>query len=189
MDAIAPQCGLGRRFSSGEATPAAARPICRLNPTHCNLWINPALPFSRRAPGRGLSPRVFCLKKSARACKRGCVGGVAEWLKAPAWKACVRETVPWVRIPPPPPATRGTLLLQSRRSARSGLSCRCFREDLWASPIAYSLLLLSYGPALEAEFESHSPHRVRSCGPPRVGVPNPLLVTTATSESVDQRRG
>src|SRR5712672_1981422 len=92
-------------------------------------------------------------------------------------------------VPLPPPATRGTLLLQSRRSARSGLSCRCFREDLWASPIVYSLLLLSDRPALEAEFESHSLHRVRSYGPPRVGVPNPLPVTTATSEGVDQRRG
>ncbi len=30
-------------------------------------------------------------------------GGVAEWLKAHAWKACVRGTVPWVRIPLPPP--------------------------------------------------------------------------------------
>ena len=28
---------------------------------------------------------------------------MAEWLKAHAWKACVRLRVPWVRIPPPPP--------------------------------------------------------------------------------------
>ncbi len=31
------------------------------------------------------------------------VGGMAERLKAHAWKACVRESVPWVRIPLPPP--------------------------------------------------------------------------------------
>ena len=31
-------------------------------------------------------------------------GEVAEWLKAHAWKACIRETVSWVRIPPSPPA-------------------------------------------------------------------------------------
>src|SRR5215467_7070240 len=31
-------------------------------------------------------------------------GGVAEWLKAHAWKACLRETVTWVRTPPPPPS-------------------------------------------------------------------------------------
>ncbi len=30
---------------------------------------------------------------------------MAEWLKAHAWKACVRETVPWVRIPLSPPST------------------------------------------------------------------------------------
>ena len=29
-------------------------------------------------------------------------GWVAEWFKAHAWKACVRESVPWVRIPPHP---------------------------------------------------------------------------------------
>src|SRR5664279_4047200 len=33
-------------------------------------------------------------------------GGVAEWLKAHAWKACLRETVTWVRIPLPPPPSR-----------------------------------------------------------------------------------
>src|SRR5438105_13311425 len=31
-------------------------------------------------------------------------GGMAEWLKAHAWKACIRETVSWVRIPLPPPS-------------------------------------------------------------------------------------
>ena len=31
---------------------------------------------------------------------------MAEWLKAHAWKACVRETVPWVRIPLSPPVDR-----------------------------------------------------------------------------------
>ena len=31
---------------------------------------------------------------------------MAEWLKAHAWKACVRETVPWVRIPLSPPFLR-----------------------------------------------------------------------------------
>src|SRR5215472_18256641 len=31
------------------------------------------------------------------------VGGVAEWPKVRHWKCRVRATVPWVRIPPPPP--------------------------------------------------------------------------------------
>src|SRR5204862_2434676 len=30
-------------------------------------------------------------------------GGVAEWLKAHAWRACIRATVSRVRIPLPPP--------------------------------------------------------------------------------------
>ena len=30
-------------------------------------------------------------------------GQVSEWFKEHAWKACVREIVPWVRIPPCPP--------------------------------------------------------------------------------------
>ena len=33
----------------------------------------------------------------------GLYGRVSEWLKEHAWKACVRENVPWVRIPPLPP--------------------------------------------------------------------------------------
>src|SRR5205085_7987830 len=36
-------------------------------------------------------------------CRAPCRGGMAEWLKAHAWKACIRETVSWVRIPLPPP--------------------------------------------------------------------------------------
>src|ERR1700694_2836640 len=43
------------------------------------------------------------LQKSSWPFKRGGSGEMAEWLKAHAWKACVRETVPWVRIPLSPP--------------------------------------------------------------------------------------
>src|SRR5580704_5450739 len=35
-------------------------------------------------------------------------GEVAEWLKAHAWKACLGETLTWVRIPPSPPPAIGT---------------------------------------------------------------------------------
>jgi hypothetical protein len=35
---------------------------------------------------------------------------MAEWLKALAWKACIRETVSWVRIPLPPPSYPVNLL-------------------------------------------------------------------------------
>jgi hypothetical protein len=43
------------------------------------------------------------LQKASCRFKRGPPGEMAEWLKAHAWKACVRETVPWVRIPLSPP--------------------------------------------------------------------------------------
>ena len=46
-------------------------------------------------------------------------GGMAERLKAHAWKACVRESVPWVRIPLPPP-WQG-----NRARARAGLIFAC----------------------------------------------------------------
>jgi hypothetical protein len=32
-----------------------------------------------------------------------CAGEMAEWLKAHAWKACLGETLTWVRIPLSPP--------------------------------------------------------------------------------------
>src|SRR5262249_10736112 len=41
-------------------------------------------------------------------------GEMSEWLKEHAWKACVGETLPWVRIPLSPPAF-------ARRSLRSRL--------------------------------------------------------------------
>ena len=37
---------------------------------------------------------------------RAASGGVAEWFKAHAWNACIRETVSRVRIPLPPPFER-----------------------------------------------------------------------------------
>jgi hypothetical protein len=44
------------------------------------------------------------LSPSARVLYEARDGGVAERLKAHAWKVCMRETVSRVRIPPPPPA-------------------------------------------------------------------------------------
>src|SRR5215213_4786050 len=52
-----------------------------------------------QAPLQWLLPetwRLYCARQVP-------CGGVAEWLKAHAWKACIRETVSWVRIPLPPP--------------------------------------------------------------------------------------
>jgi hypothetical protein len=51
----------------------------------------------------GRNPR-HPLAKTRLALQERASGEMAEWLKAHAWKACVRETVPWVRIPLSPPA-------------------------------------------------------------------------------------
>src|SRR5437763_662016 len=66
-----------------------------------------------RADGSGCAAAGSGQLRGARrfvARRRGAIlraqarGGMAEWLKAHAWKACIRETVSWVRIPLPPPA-------------------------------------------------------------------------------------
>ena len=41
----------------------------------------------------------------------GFVGGVAEWLNAPVLKTDVGESLPWVRIPPPPPSPKSNIKL------------------------------------------------------------------------------
>src|SRR5215471_15602399 len=42
---------------------------------------------------------------------------MAEWLKAHAWKACIRETVSWVRIPLPPPERRSPLFVTVHKAS------------------------------------------------------------------------
>ena len=67
------------------------------------------------AAGFALSPRATaaCARALAGAIaspsllRAARVGGVAERLKAHAWKVCMRETVSRVRIPPPPPIALG----------------------------------------------------------------------------------
>src|SRR6202161_578133 len=60
------------------------------------LVLAPQAPRLARAWPPVLSP-------SARVSDKTRDGGVAERLKAHAWKVCMRETVSRVRIPPPPP--------------------------------------------------------------------------------------
>ena len=47
-----------------------------------------------RGPALGMPYNNFVLT---------CAGEMAEWLKAHAWKACLGETLTWVRIPLSPP--------------------------------------------------------------------------------------
>src|SRR6266542_4161824 len=55
------------------------------------------------------------LAKSALPLQERASGEMAEWLKPHAWTACVRETVPWVRIPLSPPAKSGAPYLLGPR--------------------------------------------------------------------------
>ena len=68
----------------------------------------------RTSRGRCISPTRAAKPASAQ-CKDG---EVAEWLKAHAWRACIRATVSRVRIPLPPPPKY--MILQALCSRRSG---------------------------------------------------------------------
>ena len=48
---------------------------------------------------------MFSIEKKKFVYIIGYTGGVAEWLNAPVLKTDVGESLPWVRIPPPPPST------------------------------------------------------------------------------------
>src|SRR5262245_22671197 len=69
-------------------------------------------------------------------------GEMAEWLKAHAWKACVRETVPWVRIPLSPPAKFEVPYFTGAQGPKSRGFCRCFRSGEFNR----RLRMLSIGP-------------------------------------------
>ena len=75
-----------------------------------------SLAFALLSRGKRPAPRLApawrgVLSPSARVCDDTRDGGVAERLKAHAWKVCMRETVSRVRIPPPPPNAAGNLLM------------------------------------------------------------------------------
>src|SRR5688572_3985993 len=66
---------------------------------------------------------------------------MSEWLKEHAWKACVGETLPWVRIPLSPPVLRNFLVnshqgLKSPSPPPSFVAGRCWtREPLLLPPL------------------------------------------------------
>src|SRR6202161_2432368 len=80
------------------------------------LVLAPQAPRLARAWPPVLSP-------SARVSDKTRDGGVAERLKAHAWKVCMRETVSRVRIPPPPPPSKDLILHNNMpgRGENSGL--------------------------------------------------------------------
>src|SRR5262249_19137528 len=84
---------------------------------------------------------------------------MAEWLKAHAWKACIRETVSWVRIPLPPPLPFGPFRTHGLR----------FIPETWLT------LWLSVGEGGRGTFSEkshHSGNSLRRCH--RHGSPLPI---------------
>ena len=52
---------------------------------------------------RRIFTKIFSIEKKKINYMITLTGGVAEWLNAPVLKTDVGESLPWVRIPPPPP--------------------------------------------------------------------------------------
>ena len=77
---------------------------------------------------------------------------MSEWFKEPVLKTGVRETVPWVRIPPLPPSAHQFL----RTSRASGI-----RSSLVEHHAAWQLKTVSAWACLHAagDFEPHLPLR------------------------------
>src|SRR5205085_10133899 len=89
----------------------------------------PRLPNRLQKSSRRL---LRSLAKVAMPLQERALGEMAEWLKAHAWKACVRETVPWVRIPLSPPAGSGPRALFGRCPV---VSARDRTEMVAAAPL------------------------------------------------------
>ena len=124
----------GWAFSMGEARQARSLCLCAQADPSFRSAIRLA---ARRKCGARTSP------SHVKGCALEKFGGVAEWLKAHAWKACLRETVTWVRIPLPPPRPRevpqtnfikrGARQLHVRFTIESGHVQRTSSCPLWAN--------------------------------------------------------
>jgi hypothetical protein len=80
-------CSRGMQACTGSAGGNVSAPgVC---------WNAPRVPTGKR--------RVRELTVSAKLLRLMCSGEVSERFKEHAWKACVGEILPWVRIPPSPP--------------------------------------------------------------------------------------
>src|SRR3954469_6536950 len=60
-------------------------------------------------------------------------GRVSEWFKEPVLKTGVRETVPWVRIPPLPPSQTFSIAIEYARSRFVGSKLSGFKRYLFNS--------------------------------------------------------
>src|SRR5579871_3875345 len=82
--------------------------------------------------------RAAPLAKIVTPLQERAAGEMAEWLKAHAWKACVRETVPWVRIPLSPPYLMLKLELTDLSRLGADLKVLGFNEQELAAALGRS---------------------------------------------------
>src|SRR4051794_26720848 len=90
---------------------------------------------------------------------------MSEWLKEHAWKACVGETLPWVRIPLSPPAFAKRSLLRLAGCVRPGVARGCCTQARTAEVDVAS-------PAITAP-RSRGPGHLVLTGPRPVRSPRP----------------
>ena len=106
-----PSSMMVQRGASPRATNAARAPSSQasVSPPASSLSPGPASFGGRSAQllSAVLAPLArslgICYPCSLFDCKPCFPGGVLEWLNRPVLKTGVRASVPWVRIPPPPP--------------------------------------------------------------------------------------
>ena len=103
------------RGSSGRQRQGRDDRACGAAAERRNAWRG-ATPAANRPANDVIGPG--CQPADLDYIAPGDRGGMAEWLKALAWKACIRETVSWVRIPLPPPAACQSSTLLGGRSLR-----------------------------------------------------------------------
>ena len=68
---------------------------------------------------------------------------MAEWLKAHAWKACLGETLTWVRIPLSPPAKSKTYACYQVRQRASHFSLAQFSTGIGTYRTSHSIMKAS----------------------------------------------
>ena len=124
---------------------------------------------------RGRLRRLACpsVERFAGIATLGHRGGVAEWSKAHAWSACMRETVSRVRIPLPPPIP-GRKALTSKTSAsgtRNKSTAARTHADQAVRSLVGSRLRSSSGPSNDLNLTNRSglARGVRQDGPYCVG--------------------
>src|SRR6516164_2124387 len=93
---------------------------------------------------------------------------MAEWLKAHAWKACIRETVSWVRIPLPPPERSSPLFAIVHKAS--------IFPALFGDSRLYVSVRVRYNPTNRCGKLCRIGRRVQYGGRSRNAPPNPQIV-------------